>query len=211
MFNVAIKATNTERVTEHLSTTEARVMLAMRTGLTRALQFAVGIAGTTYMSGPTKAMLGVRTGRLRGALASEVAGDDNQILGRIGNNLPYAAFWEFGFKGAMNVRAHTRVSGWVGANGESLKSTQPVFEGLGFGRTRGGKLMPIQGPTRKLYDKDIRPASVRMGLSNFKSLAQVRAHRRTINQPARPYLAPALDAVNIPGEIRKELKKVANE
>jgi phage gpG-like protein len=208
MLQISIQSRNTTNVRHSLATTEERLLQAMHKGLERALQFAVGLAGSKYMSGPTPTMLGVRTGRLRSALASEVLAGSEGLVGRIGNNMPYAAFWEFGFKGEVNVRAHTRVSGWT-SKGRELATRQPVFESLGFARSKSGKLLEVQGPARMLYQKDLRPGYVRQGLSNFKSMGQVRAHRRKINQAARPYLAPALADVDIGREITKELKSVA--
>lgn len=178
---------------------DSAVLQGMRIGLARALQFAVGQAGSTYMSGPTKSMLGVRSGRLRGSLTAEVEAGGETVLGRIGSNMPYAAIWEFGFHGEVDVAAHTRVNGWVGKSGRALKTYQEKKQ-FGNGGKKGGIVLGV-------FRKDIRPAHVRAGLSNFQSLVQVRASRRRIDQNPRPYLLPALEATDIGGEIGKAIKE----
>jgi hypothetical protein len=105
--------------------------------------------------------------------------------------MPYAAFHEFGFFGDETVRAHTRVIGWTGKSGRPLKSKRH--------RGRPGVLG---------WEQDIRPQSVRMGLSNFSSIQQVRAHTRHIEYAGRPYIRPALENTDIMAEVNKELLKV---
>lgn len=86
-----------------------------------------------------------RTHHLHDSIHYEVAESANGVLATVGTDVVYAAFWEYGFEGTEQVRAHLR------------RMT------TAFGR-------PIE------------PVD-----------AQVRAHTRQVNQPARPFLRPALE------------------
>lgn len=200
MFTITLKQTGVQQQIQAANGTDARILQAMQIGLARALQFVVGLAGSEYMSGPTKTMLGVRTGRLRSALASEVEPTSDGVIGRVGDNVPYAAKWELGFNGVEQVRAHTRVIGFTGKNGAARKSFVQ--------KTQYGKGGKAGGIVLGTFRQDIRPAHVRAGLSNFSSLQQVRAYARKLNIAPRPFLKPALAATDIGGEITKELQAI---
>lgn len=202
-MEASLKSENVQQVIKTIAGTPERVRKALATGLARALEDVVGRAGTTFMSGPSKTQLGVRTTRLRGALASEVVDAGDKIIGRVGDNMPYAAFHEFGFHGTIAVRAHTRVRGWLNAKGQALKTHQTVNQLGAYSLGKNGKpTAPVIGT----YQRDIRPEAVRLGLSGFKGLSQVRAYARKINYAGRPFLKPALDATDIAGEINQELQ-----
>jgi bacteriophage protein of unknown function (DUF646) len=53
-------------------------------------------------------VLKVRTNNLRGSIHQEVSRDGSGIVGRVGTNVEYAAFHEYGFSGTQNVREHMR-------------------------------------------------------------------------------------------------------
>jgi len=94
----------------------------------------------------------------------------------------------------MNVRAHSRIIGNIGKGGKELPTRKAVKNDKG----------------EVIYYKDIRPGFVRAGLSNFKSIEQVRAHTRHIDYEGRPFIRPAVGA-SLPvivSEIKKELAKI---
>ena len=60
---------------------------------------------TPYLSGKA---LRRRTGRLRGSIAHQVKIRGDQVIATIGTNVVYGRFWELGFVGGVQVRAHAR-------------------------------------------------------------------------------------------------------
>ena len=200
MIKISVKSENEQAVADSLGTTEGRVRFAIATGLARGLLIATGIAQRSFLSGPRPEKLDVRSGRLRLSISSEVDVNENVITGLFGTNVPYGPFWEWGFFGTEQVRAHTRVCGWTGIARDKWT----------------GRKMAADLPTRRHrgkegalgWEQDIRPAHVRAGLSNFSSMEQVRAHTRDVHQPGRPYLRPALEQTDIMAEVNKELVKV---
>lgn len=52
--------------------------------------------------------LNVRTGRLRRSINLKVVEDGDSIIGSVGTNVVYGRFWEQGFQGIENIRAHIR-------------------------------------------------------------------------------------------------------
>jgi hypothetical protein len=180
-------------VIKSLGALPSRLDRAMATGLARGLLYAAGIAQRQFLSGPRPEKLDVRTRRLRDSITTEVEMLPGRITGRIGSNVEYAAFHEFGFHGVVNVRAHTRVVGHLGAGGQSLPTRVEVKNTKGPG-----------------FLKDIRPGFVRAGLSNFSGLEQVKAHTRHIDYAGRPFIKPALEQAlpAITSEINKEVKAI---
>ena len=53
-------------------------------------------------------VLKVRTNNLRGSIHQEIIRDGSGIVGRVGTNVEYAAFHEYGFNGTQSVREHVR-------------------------------------------------------------------------------------------------------
>ena len=86
----------------------------------------------------TGQVLKVQTGRLRRSTNEKTVVEGSSITSTVGTNVVYGRFWELGFSGDVNVRAHVR---------KTAKGAQ----------------------------------------------AMVRAHQRRVNQPARPFLKPALE------------------
>lgn len=61
------------------------------------------------LGGPSsKTRLGVRSGRLRRSITQKVTEGGNLIKGRVGTVVKYGRFWELGFHGTENVKAHLR-------------------------------------------------------------------------------------------------------
>jgi len=53
-------------------------------------------------------VLNVKTGRLRRSITTRLESNPLSIIGVVGTNVDYGAFHEYGFKGSVNVRAHSR-------------------------------------------------------------------------------------------------------
>lgn len=63
------------------------------------------------LAGPSsKTRLGVKSGRLRRSITQKVTEAGNFIKGRVGTVVKYGRFWELGFHGTENVKAHLRRS-----------------------------------------------------------------------------------------------------
>ena len=58
--------------------------------------------------------LKVRTGRLRRSINESTENNGRSITSTVGTNVSYARFWELGFSGSENVRAHSRRIGQSG-------------------------------------------------------------------------------------------------
>lgn len=57
----------------------------------------------------TDNVLKVRSGTLRRSINQKVSGQGTTIVkGEVGTNVVYGRFWEFGFQGTQNVKAHLR-------------------------------------------------------------------------------------------------------
>lgn len=72
-------------------------------------------------------VLNVRTNNLRGSIHQEVIRDGSAIVGRVGTNVEYAAFHEYGFNGAQSVREHMRTIKM--AFGKMLKEPKKIVIG----------------------------------------------------------------------------------
>lgn len=130
---ITLEVVGLDKVVARVGGAGDRIAPAVRTAVNK-----LGVELLTKVKGEklTGQVLGVRTGRLRRSINLEMSGDATYSEASVGTNVAYGRFWELGFTGVEQVRAHTR-------------------------RTRKGN-------------------------------AQVRAHTRSVNQAARPFLAPAL-------------------
>ncbi len=160
-----------------------RVLAAGEKGLKRGLEFARTISMREFLSGPRPAKLDVVSTRLRNSIAWTVKRTGKGVVGRIGSNVKYAAFHEFGFRGVMQVPAHARHIG-------SGRRSRPI-------RDREGTVI---GQRRE----SVAAAQARGVV--FVS-QQVRAHQRRVNYKGRPFIKPALVRAQpfIIAEIKKEL------
>lgn len=184
MISATITSKNEQLVIAGLKTLDERVLQAAETGLARGLEFVVTTSKREFLSGSPLRRI---TGRLQSGMTQSVTRSGDQVIGRVGNNVKYAAFHEFGFHGVMNVRAHSRVMQNVNAKGENIAVTpRKVISGV------------LQ--TRKEIAKKQR--------GGFVSVQFVKAHSRKVNYAGRPFVRPALEAMqpNIKAEIVKELK-----
>lgn len=147
MITVRIKEDGVEKVIANVNATVERVRQALGAGLSIGLQLAAGVAQVDYLSGPRPGVLDVVTTRLRNSIVTEVEDDGNVISGRIGTNIPYAAFHEFGFHGVEHVGSFTRVTHRVNGLGHVLhggkkaaKRQKAGFAGVTFVRAHDRKI-----------------------------------------------------------------------
>ena len=167
-----------------------KLLTAAAFGLDRGLRIVAGYAQRTFLSGPRPSILDVRTGRLRNSIATEVQRTSERVVGRIGTNMPYGAYHEFGFQGVQQVRAHTR-----------------IVDDLNWTSTAAPK-----GQRKKLYDRlgNLIGATGRRKQAEGTMVQSVKAHQRTVNYRERPFLNPALEANfdEIQQEVENEMKAV---
>lgn len=145
--------------------------------LKKALEAVSGVSQKEYLSGPRPGRLGTVTTRLRNSIATKVSDSGKEFVGRIGTNVKYGAYHEFGFRGTQTVRAHTRVMGTIGSMGGIEKlNRKPI-------RTLDGKIVGYK-----------RSGKVAAGLTGKAVAVQfVRGHQRKVNYAGRPFVKPALN------------------
>lgn len=147
-----------------------RVREAGARALKRGLEHAVTVSqreffheGTAILPNTLRAV----TGQLRRRIVSKVDPPTKRgVVGRIGNNLPYARYHEFGFHGAISVSAHTRAVG-----------------------VEGRKDVVREGVVLKRESSKRAAGRIREGATG---VVFVGAHTRTVNYRGRPFLLPAL-------------------
>lgn len=154
-----------------LNTLDARVLDAAEKGLRKGLEFAKTISMREFLSGPRPKRLDVVTTRLRSSIATSVQRSGKGVIGRIGSNVKYARYHEFGFKGVVSVREHMRHSATNG--GRSVKLV----------RDRAGNVI---GEKRESVAQ-----AEKRGVVFARET--VRAHKRRVNYEGRPFIRPALE------------------
>lgn len=180
MLNVKLTSKNFALVLKSAETLEARADAAAGKGLALGLEYAVSVAQEQYLSGPRPSKLDVRSTRLRQSIVSKVEPMAGGWRGRIGTNVPYGAFHEFGFHGAEHVRAHTRINAVRSAfTGQKIELRQSYRDKL-------GNFLGFKETTSR--------ALARARKETIFSFSQsVRAHDRQINYAGRPFVRPALE------------------
>jgi len=78
---------------------------ALFKGMKQAMPAVESQAKSPYLTGKA---LNVQTGHLRRSVATRVNISGDKVTGSIGTNVSYGRFWELGYSGPMNVRAHSR-------------------------------------------------------------------------------------------------------
>ncbi len=198
MISADIKERNFAVAIRSLQTIDLRVLQACARGLERGLLHTVGVVQREFLSGPRPEKLDVQTTRLRNSITSEVTLNDKGVIGRIGTNIAYGAFHEFGFVGSMTVRAHTRFFSAFNSAGQRVKVARRTI------RDRAGNVVGFKESTLR--------AAEREGHA-FVFTGQVKAHTRKINYKGRPFVRPALEKSLpvIQSEIEKELSVISNQ
>lgn len=150
------------------------VLAKAAVGLRRGLEFARTISMREFLSGPRPAKLDVISGRLRNSVAIDVKASDKGVVGRIGSNVKYAKFHEFGFEGSVNVRSHTR----------------HIEDKLAGGGTRGVKLIRDRAGNVVGQKRESLNSAAARGVEFMEQT--VKAHTRKLNYKGRPFIKPAL-------------------
>jgi phage gpG-like protein len=125
-----------------------------------------------YLSGQA---LNVRSGRLRRSTNEQFTQEGTSYSSSVGTKVSYGRFWELGFTGLEQVKAHMRTIG---------------RERIATGQTTTYTTKKGVTVTRKRY-------------AEIKTQTQVRAHERRVDVKARPFLQPAL--ADMKDEIRARL------
>jgi phage gpG-like protein len=134
------------------------------TAMDRENQLTIGHAQSKYLSGPRPQVLGVRSNRLRPSpSASKAAIIGNAIESIIGTNVAYAGVHEHGIDKDVQVKAHSR------------KNTRPA------------------GRAAKTFDMQSgRISKAKKSAGAGAAVIEVKAFKRHMKMPARPYLAPSI-------------------
>lgn len=190
-----IRSKNFVVVLRHIEGIPERVQRASAVALTRGLEYARTISQREFLSGPRPARLDVVTTRLRQSIAINVRSTSRGIVGRIGSNVKYAAFHEFGLRGAVQVRGFTRHiqdANWqTEAGGRRTKEI----------RDRAGNVI---GRKRESVEE-----ATKRGVAFTSQF--VGAHSRKVNYAGRPFIKPALEKARpvILATLKEELAKEA--
>lgn len=190
MISAEIKERNFAVAIRSLQTIDMRVLQACARGLQRGLLHAAGVAQREYLSGPRPEKLDVRTTRLRNSITEEVSLTDRGVTGRLGTNVAYGAFHEFGFVGSMSIRAHSRFFSAFNAGGLRVTPSRRTI------RDREGNVVGFKETTANAAAREGHP---------FVFNIQVKAHTRQVNYAGRPFVRPALEK-SIP-VIQQEIEK----
>lgn len=192
-MQATLTAKNEQVVIKSVATLQERIRAAAARGLARGLLGVAAMAQLDYLSGPRPGKIQSITGRLRQGVNTAVEVKGDQVIGRIGDNVKYAARHEFGFRGIESVREHVRVISNVHASGENIdlrKRASVDGEFVGF--------------------MESRKRASRRQRTGFVGIQHVRAHVRRVNYPGKPFIRPALEKSqqNIVASIKTEVNEV---
>jgi phage gpG-like protein len=174
MSTLVIKLThNAQEIANRLAVFPPAMLAGIARAMDKENELTVGHVGKNYLTGPRPEKLGVRTNRLRLSIRRSAATIDGQrVTSDIGTNVEYAAIHEYGFTGEVAVKAHARR---IFARGRSRSGKRTEIESETFISKKGGIIRRVK--TKIRYTR---------------GTATVKAHRRPMKMPARPYLAPSV-------------------
>lgn len=137
MITASVKGRNFALVLKGIETLDARVLDAGARGLGRGLLMAVGVVQKDFLQGPRPQKLGEVTTRLRQSIISGVEMLPGRgVVGRVGTNVIYGAYHEFGFSGFRKLKPHAVVQG-------PRKGKRIEYKGRPFVRPGVEKAMPL--------------------------------------------------------------------
>ena len=183
-MEIRLTEKGTAAAIEKLNALPEKLDAAIAKGLSRGLLIAVGVVQNDFLSGPRPTHIQSITGRLRIGVQSSVEVTPNRIIGRIGDNVPYAGYHEFGFHGVVNVKAFTRVVGqhFAGKNDA----------GTYLDSVRGTRRQVVSDKGEVLGFRESRKRAAGRQRTGFVQFENVRAHQRRVDYSGKPYVAPAL-------------------
>lgn len=103
---------NAQEILRRVDRVPEFILAAMARGIDYQNELTIGWIQSRKLSQRGAMTLGVRTNRLRSSIRRDQAQHGNGVArGSIGSNVEYLGVHEFGFRGAVRVRAHTRQTG----------------------------------------------------------------------------------------------------
>lgn len=107
MNEVKVVVVGTERVAADLAKLPSAIAAQVRQAIDTAAAEVQATAKASYLHGPRPQHLGVRSGRLTRSVNVDSFQRGEEMGAAIGTNVIYGRFWELGFHGTQQVRAHT--------------------------------------------------------------------------------------------------------
>ena len=175
MTEVTLQVVGIEAVSAAIAVESARIQRRIRKVIRSATIEVQQNAVTTYLEGPRPKHLERKSGHLAASINQRVEEVGPEIVGRVGTNLPYGRFWEKGFSGKQEVAAFQRITRFATKGGKFVHQSDLVY-----------------GPSRRAA-YSMRVFAKKGARNRAESMGMVKAHSRNVNQPARPFLRPALD------------------
>ena len=198
-MNATLKSPNISVAVKGLGNLNAAMLPAAAKGLAVGLEHARGVAMRRFLSGPRPEVLDVVTTRLRGSISTAVRIEGGQVRGTIGSNVTYAPFHEFGFKGSVKVKEHTRAVDHLDRV-EKIKTDKKGRRSSQLYRfAKDGSVVGYKTTLAKLA-----AARGQMMEVGYQAIGE---HQRTVNYAGKPFIRPAVLASTnvIAFEVRKQL------
>ena len=107
MIEITAQVVGMQEVVARLAGESDRIHKRVRRAVERSGIEVQRLVKDSYLTGGA---LDVRTGRLRRSVTQETTDDGTTIRSRVGTNVAYGRFWELGFSGTEQVRAHMRAN-----------------------------------------------------------------------------------------------------
>jgi phage gpG-like protein len=158
---IEVTAPDTRRLQTQLNMTRRTLVSGIAKEIKRiAVELSARIKGQK-LSGQ---VLKVQTGRLRRSINWKYVETETGVEARVGTNVEYARFHEFGFNGTVNVKEHIR-----------------------------NKKLVVKVRGQATYDKNGKMRLGRLRKMELIGDAYtVKAHTRKVNMPARPFLRSSM-------------------
>lgn len=120
-------------------------------------------------------VLNVRTGRLWRSINIKTTAGEDAMSASVGTNVVYGRFWERGFSGTVNVKEHTQLVRFATKDGRMMTQADLIY-----------------GPATVFQTHALVFAKKR-AKNQSQARMTVKAHTRSLNVAARPFLKPSLD------------------
>ena len=189
-MNAELRSKNFLVVLKHIEGIDARVQRVATVALKKGMEYARTTAQREFLSGPRPSRLDVVTTRLRQSVSVVVLQTDKATVGKMGSNVKYAAYHEFGFSGNVAVKGFTRV-----INATFTRKVKEVVDGRAVVRTT-----TLTGR-----------AAAKRQKGGFVAVQFVAPHSRRVDYPGKPFIKPALEKARplILSTLRDELNRAA--
>jgi phage gpG-like protein len=204
---MSVKGPDLKLVVTKLDKLGPAIIKAAGRGLDIGLRLVAREVEERYLMGPRPERLGVVTGRLKGSITTSVRASGAGIVGKIGTNVPYGAYHEFGFDGPVAVKEHQR-KGKLTKGGETMVYSRRLLMSLGMAKKY--QIRDASGRTvgwKRVRKEDLEARGFGV------TLITVKAHTRKAKVRPRPFIGPALEAGApvITQEVNREILKAFGE